>query len=138
MMKYDNAIVDSIVASIKNGEGRVNACKKAGISYQTFCRWYNDEMVHEDFIIGEFREHIKRAEEEFTEGIKQMAIMSIIRKFPENWQAAAWWLERKHKDEFSREVLAQPSEEYDDETVKKLTNDQLSKIAEIINGEGDS
>jgi len=103
-MKYDEDIVESIIASIKNGEGRVSACKKAGISYQTFCRWYNDEMVHEDFIIGEFREHIKRAEEEFTEGIKQMAIMSIVRKFPENWQAAAWWLERKHKAEFGREL----------------------------------
>lgn len=103
-MKYDEDIVESIIASIKNGEGRVGACKKAGISYQTFCRWYNDEMVHEDFTIGEFREQIKRAEDEFTEGIKQMAIMSIVRKFPENWQAAAWWLERKHKAEFGREL----------------------------------
>ncbi len=87
-MKYCKEITDKICESIKSLKGRIGSCKEAGISYETFLHWTKTK--------NEFSLAIKKAEEEAGLTGKEVAIMSIFRAMPTQWQAAAWWLERKH------------------------------------------
>ena len=51
---------------------------------------------------SEFSEAIKKAEAESRDTGKEFAIKAIFKAMQDGkWQAAAWWLERKFKDEFA-------------------------------------
>ena len=113
-MKYCQEITEQICKSLLELKGRVNAAKEAGINYDTFCEWMKKP---------EFSEAIKKAESQANTKGKDVAIMSIFNAMPNQWQAAAWWLERKFKTEFSRE-----------ETLNQNVNDNRERISidEII------
>ncbi len=98
-MKYDKDHVGEIVKALENGDGRVRACKAAGIHYSTFLDW----LEHKP----EFSEAIKKAERCGLSRVRDLAQRGIIEKFTSHWQAAAWWLERNYPAEFGRreEVL---------------------------------
>jgi hypothetical protein len=83
-MKYDKHHIDKIIKSLEEGEGRVRACLKAGISYQTFINWLETKI--------EFFELIKKAEETGDDKIEDICKRRIIENT--SWQSAAWWLER--------------------------------------------
>jgi len=96
-MKYNTDTVNTIVDAINQGKGRVNACKLAGISYDTFCRWMEEKP--------EFSESIKKAEEVKNIDLKETCEEIILKAAKDNtrpqWQAAAWILERKFSKEYS-------------------------------------
>lgn len=73
---------------MRNGSTRTDACCIAGIVYDTFLEWMKKP---------EFAESIKKAEAE----CKQRNITIIQKAAITTWQAAAWWLERKHWKEFA-------------------------------------
>lgn len=86
-MKYSPEMTHEIATFLQNGNGRVDTCALVGISYETFSRWMKEE---------EFSEAIKKAE-----SICKARNIAIIQKAAlTTWTAAAWWLERKHPDEF--------------------------------------
>ena len=87
MSKYSPEIVQKIVDNIKNMKGRVGSCKAVGIEYSTFTDWMDKPN---------FANIIKKAEDEFLENAKSIAIMSIFQAMSKSWQAAAWWLERNY------------------------------------------
>lgn len=87
-MKYCKEITNEICEQLKGGMTRTDTCEFIGIAYETFCQWMKKP---------EFSEAIKKAEQKCKGrniGIIQKAALTT-------WQAAAWWLERKHKDEYS-------------------------------------
>ena len=86
--KYSPEIVDKIVSNIKLMKGRVGSSNAAGINFDTFNTWMCKFPA--------FAETIKKAEEEFLESAKSVAIMSIFQAMSKSWQAAAWWLERNY------------------------------------------
>lgn len=90
-MKYSPQIVSVIIEVLNEGEGRVNACKAAGIHYSTFIEWMGKT---------EFSEAVKKAESVGMDQVKDRAKKAIIDKFTSQWQAAAWWLERNYPEEF--------------------------------------
>jgi hypothetical protein len=92
MTKYNDEIVKRICDSIEKLKGRVNACEEANICYDTFLDWFKNRP--------EFTEAIKKAEARTEGKIKTMAVMSIVKAMQTNWFSAAWWLERKHPEEF--------------------------------------
>jgi hypothetical protein len=91
-MKYDKEHIDIIIEKISEGHGRVNACKAAGINYQTFINWMEREL--------EFLEAVKNAERVGADKIKDLAQLAIRSKFDKQWTAAAWWLERNYPNEY--------------------------------------
>lgn len=97
MAKYNPETIKKFLDSIEAKTGRVKACKNAGISYQTFLDWTNPE--HENFK-SEFLELLKEAEDKLSCELKDFAIMCIFAKMKDHWQAAAWWLERNHPDQY--------------------------------------
>ena len=92
-MKYDKEHIEIILQALSTGEGRVNACKRAGIDYQTFLDWLNDDRKLE------FSEAVKKAEFSGNDKIKDICKRRIIED--KSWQSAAWWLERNFKSEFA-------------------------------------
>jgi len=91
-MKKDSHHINIILESLANGDGRVRACGQANIHYSTFLDWYEHDT--------EFSESVKKAEDTGNDRIKDLAKRGIIEKFNNNWQSAAWWLERNYPDEF--------------------------------------
>jgi len=102
-MKRGNiAIQNKIVEVIQKGLGRIQACKAAKLNYQTFLNWLNPE--HPNFDL-DFLETIKKAESEGLQTIKEtcesVILKAATRENVPAWQAAAWMLERKFKNEYS-------------------------------------
>jgi len=89
MSKYCPEIVEEITNNLRLGLGRVDCVDLSGICYDTFLEWIAK--------YPEFAEAIKKAEKQ----CKQRCLAIIQKAAIETWQAAAWLLERKYKDEFS-------------------------------------
>jgi hypothetical protein len=87
-MKYCPEITQQIANLLKEGSNRTDACTLADISYETFTQW---------MLKSEFAEAIKKAEA----SCKNRNIAIIQKAAITTWQAAAWWLERKHREEFA-------------------------------------
>lgn len=98
--KLTQEITDRIVLAIRAGNYSKVAAEMAGIGETTFYRWLElggKENARKDF--REFRESIKRAEAE-----AEVRSVALIRQAADSgtWQAAAWYLERKHGDRWGR------------------------------------
>lgn len=98
---------------IKTGATYKDACAIAGIGQKTFERW---RIRYDDF-----DEAIKKAESE----CKRICETKIMAAASKQWQAAAWWLERKHSDEFAQKTRIEW------EIVNRL-RDKVIKALEVL------
>jgi transposase len=90
--KYNEEVVQRITQALRAGNTRRASCAYAGISEDSFSRWMQDNAT--------FADAIKKAE-----GDAEVRNVAIIQKAADTtWQAAAWWLERKHKAEWSSRI----------------------------------
>lgn len=101
--KYTKKTIDTILNGIRNNQGKTRAVKNAGIDYSTFCDWVNKKP--------DFSNAVKKAEEEALMAGKDYAIMAIFNAMENQWQAAAWWLERNFKEQYS---LKNNDEQFDE------------------------
>ena len=88
-MKYTKAKVQEICKHLESGLKREDAWTLADVSESTFYEWMKTK--------GEFSEAIKKAEVKS----KQHHLGVILKASKKHWQASAWFLERKYKDEWS-------------------------------------
>jgi len=86
----DQDRVDRVLQGIKLGLPFVHACARAGISQDTFGRWRKQS--------ADFAEEVKKAE---AEAIARNVTL-IQKAAGTSWQAAAWWLERRHPQDFAK------------------------------------
>jgi hypothetical protein len=92
--KLTPAIQTSLVDVFSAGSVSIaNACSLVGIAPSTYYQWMNTNP--------EFSEAIKRA--------RAQAVMDYLKAIKTaantgTWQAAAWWLERTHPDEYGRKI----------------------------------
>ncbi|MCX6154926.1 MAG: hypothetical protein NT007_12285 [Candidatus Kapabacteria bacterium] len=93
-MKYSKAITESIVMELRQGNGRVRTCKAVGITHETFMNWITK--------YSEFSDTIKKAEKAGIMLKKEEAEQCIREAQKKQWQAAAWFLERKFPKEYGR------------------------------------
>ena len=91
-MKYGKERVKKITQALCDGQGRVRACKIAGIRYDTFMEWMRSKP--------EFSEAVKKAEDTGNDKIKDICKRRIIED--KSWQSAAWWLERTDPANFGQ------------------------------------
>ena len=95
--------VKAILDALRDGKGRIEACKIGGIAYNSFLSWLDDKP--------DFLQSVKNAEAEGLLAMRESALRSIQKAHEQRdqWQAAAWLLERKFADEFAkREPNANP------------------------------
>lgn len=92
---------EKIVNALRAGNYRVAACKFAGISDETFRRWFNAGKRGEPEYV-DFVEQVKQAEAQ-----AEASLVATIRKAAgDHWQAAAWLLERKYVTRWGRRDLS--------------------------------
>lgn len=92
--------VDRLIAMLRAGSYMNVACAAAGISRQTYQVWMTRGKSGEsaDAPFAEFRERVEQAFAE-AETVLTTRIAAASR---ENWQAAAWLLERRHPERWAR------------------------------------
>lgn len=99
-LKLTQELQDRICLAIRAGNYSKIAAEMNGIGETTFYRWLDiGSKPNASRIYREFRESIKRAEAE-----AEVTNVARIRQAADNgtWQAAAWYLERKHGDRWGR------------------------------------
>ncbi len=100
--KLDAGRRDKLLKAIRVGNDKKVACALAGISETTLYRWLDlAQKKNARAELREFRESLERAEAE-AEVLK----VSRIAQAADNgrWQAAAWWLERKHPERWGQQT----------------------------------
>lgn len=106
--------VKKICDLLRNGNTRKTAFTLAGISHETFARWLSNR---------EFRELVENAEEEAV----ARNVAMVVSAGKKNWQAAAWWLERRRPDEFGSVQKIQAR-------LERMTDEELIEAAASIIG----
>ncbi len=115
---YTAAKAARIVKAIRRGLPYKLAATAGGVSYTTFIRWRNegtkpDSPPH----FRQFLNQLRIAEAEAAERLVGL----IEKRAKDHWQAAAWILERRHPDLFSKHAappersIMEPIEEIMDE-----------------------
>lgn len=87
--KVTDRRVESALVALENGCTREAAAGAAGVTRSTFYRWLDDVT---------FRDAVEKAES-LAEAKFTAAVAVAV---PKNWQAAAWWLERRRYQHYAR------------------------------------
>ena len=90
--RYNKEVVLRLLTALADGQGRIRACKLAGIDYETFSSWMDNKP--------DFLEAVKRAEKIGAGVIKDICQRRVIED--KSWQSAAWWLERTDPANFGQ------------------------------------
>jgi len=100
MTKFDPDTCHKIIQALEAGNYQKTAAALAGVSENTFYRWMDRGKNAKSGKYREFCESVKKAEEK-----AKAYHLQQIRKASENgsWQASAWYLERKHPQEWGRQ-----------------------------------
>lgn len=96
--KLTPEIRQRIVAAIRAGNYAEPAARSAGISAATYYRWLRRGERESRGIYSDFREEVRRAESE----AEVHAVAVIRRAMPDDWRAAAHYLERRYPDRWRR------------------------------------
>ena len=88
--KYNAEVHKMICDALRAGNTRRDSVHYAGISEDTFANWLRDN--------SDFSEDIQKAEAAVA-----LRNVALIQKAASDgtWQAAAWWLERRRKNDFA-------------------------------------
>jgi hypothetical protein len=115
-------VVTAIIESIGNGNTRMASVAAAGVGYQTWRDYLKrDEDLQQLVLSAE-----ATAEKNCVEILK--------RAMPLNWQAAAWWLERRRPQQYGKQeklhVLRDVARD-----VSALSDEELAALAYGDEGE---
>jgi hypothetical protein len=90
--KYTEQNVNRILDALRGGNTRRASCAAGNISQDTFANWLREHSAFSDAV-------------EKAEGEAELRNLAVIQDATKTtWQAAAWWLERKHKADWSSRV----------------------------------
>jgi type IV secretory pathway TrbF-like protein len=84
-------VIEKICNYLRQGNTRKTSAILAGIGQSTLYEWFDSNP--------ELLDTIKRAEEEAV----AMHVQTIQQASQANWQASAWWLERRRKEDFGKQ-----------------------------------
>lgn len=88
--KQSPEIIKRIIDLLRAGNTRKTSSIAAGISEDTFARWLASN--------ADFADAVKKAEEEAV--ARHVAI--IAKAAERSWQASAWWLERRRREDYGK------------------------------------
>ncbi len=133
--KLDKDRQDKLLKAIRVGNDKKVACALAGISEATLYRWLeqsNQKNASEQ--LREFRELFERSEAE-AEVLK----VSRIAQAADNgrWQAAAWWLERKHPERWGQQTKIKAELSGPDGAPITVTVEEARKVVLEMLNEGE-
>lgn len=96
--KLDQERTDRMVAALRAGNFRQVACEYSGIDLSTFARWMRNGLRQPNTDWGKFRRAVLEAER----SAEVNCVARVMKATEKDWKAAAWWLERKRSNHWSR------------------------------------
>jgi len=96
--KLNPQLQERICQLISAGNYIKTACQAVGISEQTYINWMKRGEKSQKGLYFEFFESVKKAEAQSI--ARNVAVIQSAAK--DTWQAAAWWLERKHPQDWGK------------------------------------
>ncbi len=96
--KLTTTATAAVVQAISTGNTRDVAAAYAGVGRTTLFQWLAKGRVEAQGIYRDFLNAVEKAEADAV-----VVSVALIRTAAQkNWQAAAWWLERRYPDEWGR------------------------------------
>ncbi|MGB7901440.1 MAG: hypothetical protein WCG09_03245 [Halobacteriota archaeon] len=91
--------MEKLIEALRSGAYRIEACRAAGIHYNTLLAWEKKGESESSGEYVEFLEALRMAEAEAV-----ITNVEVINKAAQNgdWRAAAWFLEHKYPDSWAR------------------------------------
>ena len=130
--KLTPEVHDKIINLIKAGNYISTACQVVGINVGTYYYWLKKGMENKSKKYAKFYGDVKKAE-----AINEAYYLKFIQKAAlKNWQAAAWFLERKYPAKYGKKVIYAAVEEMPQmkkaEVVVEQQEDQLAGVLKIL------
>ena len=97
--KYDQHTADVLLKAVTAGLPNKTAAALAGIDERTLYLWKRKGKAGEEPFL-QFFQSLKASQAKAVEGAMKVIAAAALRG---EWRAAAWWLERRHADEFGSE-----------------------------------
>lgn len=111
--KLTPEVTQKVMEALRGGNTRMAAAEYAGISYDSFARYFDADVT--------FGDSVKQAEAEC-----EVRCVALVQKAAvTTWQAAAWWLERRRKEVYGRFLNVDLS---------NLGEDELRSLAAATSG----
>ncbi len=97
--KLTESRMEKLIEALRSGAYRIEACRAAGIHYNTLLAWEKKGESESSGEYVEFLEALRMAEAEAV-----ITNVEVINKAAQNgdWRAAAWFLEHKYPDSWAR------------------------------------
>lgn len=132
--KLNKEMIAEIANYIELGFTAKDTCEAVGISQETFFRWKKqgkrdkENGIKSEFY--EFYESIKKGKHK----IKQLMLSKIVQAADENWNAAAWWVERNFPEDYSlKPELRQKKTKNKGKQVESDVDEIINKLNEKFN-----
>ena len=136
--KLDYKVQEKIVQAIKAGNYIETAAAYAGISKSTLYDWLKRGEREKQRVAKNPRYRIRKSEKiyvEFSDAVEKALaeaevrdVLLIGKAAEEQWQAAAWRLERKFPDRWGRRVIEHSGDININNPLKDLTTEELKKL----------
>ena len=97
-LKLNEQLITQACEHIRNGVPQKYVAQYLGISEHTWYEWLKHGEEQKKGIYSQFKQSVKKAQAEAIAKNVQLIQKAAIT----NWQAAAWWLERRYPKEFGR------------------------------------
>ncbi len=111
----------AVLNALRVGNTRRAAAAAAGIGKTLFYAWMED---------GTFADAVEKAEAD-----AELRFVGVIAKAaPASWQAAAWWLERRHHEDYGRHDRTDMTMDVR-KAIEELTNDPVEAAAALAEAE---
>jgi hypothetical protein len=97
--KLTESRMEKLIEALRAGAYRIDACRAAGIHYNTLLAWEKKGETQEKGEFSEFLEALRMAEAEAV-----ITNIDVITRAAQDgdWRAAAWFLEHKYPDRWAR------------------------------------
>ncbi|RME86622.1 MAG: hypothetical protein D6785_03015 [Planctomycetota bacterium] len=127
--KLTPEIQEAIVKSIQNGCTYKEAVEKVGIGISTFFLWMEKGRKGKSGKYVEFMEAIKKAEAKAI-SFAVSCIFESARKG--QWQAAAWWLERRFPEDWGKKEFMQVDGNMNFPLPREVTDEGIEEAKKIL------
>ena len=94
--KINEMYIKLLEQALQVGMTKTLACQHANISRSTYHTWMSRGRDEDDTIYSDLYRRLKKAES--NHALANLAIIQKAAKETTSWQAAAWLLERRHKE----------------------------------------
>lgn len=132
--KLNKEMIAEISSYIELGFTIKDTCEAVGISKETFFEWKKqgkrdkESGIKSDF--SDFSDSIKKGKH----SVKKLMLSKIVQAADENWNAAAWWLERNFPEDYSlRPELRKTKAKNKGKQVESDVDEIINKLNEKFN-----